>query len=43
MPRKILSEEFGFDIKYISIDSNYEIDWADFSKKYNNTVKVVSV
>ena len=43
MPRKILSEEFGFDIRYISIDSNYEIDWADFSKKYDDTVKVVSV
>jgi len=43
MPWKILSEEFWFDIRYISMDANYDIDWTDFSKKYDDTVKVVSV
>ena len=43
MPWKLLSEEFWFDIKYISIDEKYEIDWPDFSKKYDGTVKVVSI
>lgn len=43
MPRKLLAEEYWFDIKYISIDKNYDIDWQDFDKKYDNTVKVVSI
>lgn len=43
MPRKLLAEEYWFDIKYLSIDENYEIDRDDFSAKYDNTVKVVSI
>ena len=43
MPRKLLAEEYWFDIEYISIDKNYDIDWQDFDKKYDNTVKVVSI
>lgn len=43
MPRKLLSEEFWFSIKYISIDENYEINRQDFYKNYDETVKVVSL
>ena len=43
MPRKLLSEEYWFQVKYLSIDDNYEIDRNDFSKKYDDTVKVVSI
>lgn len=43
MPRKLLAEEYWFDIEYVSIDKNYDIDWQDFDKKYDNTVKVVSI
>ena len=43
MPRKLLAEEYGFQVKYVSIDENYDIDRDDFSSKYDNTVKVVSI
>lgn len=41
--RQILAENVWFDIEFINIDKNYEIDWNDFSSKYDNTVKVVSL
>lgn len=40
---QILSKRFWFDIKYVNVDKNYEIDRKDFQKKYDNTVKVVSL
>lgn len=43
MPWKLLSETFWFQIKFIWIDENYEIDRNDFSRKYDNTVKVISM
>ncbi|MBO4516867.1 aminotransferase class V-fold PLP-dependent enzyme [bacterium] len=43
MPWKLLAEEYGFQLKYLSIDENYEIDRDDFSDKYDETVKVVSI
>ena len=43
MPWKLLAEEYWFNIKYLSIDENYEINRDDFSSKYDNTVKVVSI
>ncbi len=43
VPRQILVEEYGFNIKFIKIDQNYEIDREDFAQKYDDTVKVVSI
>lgn len=43
MPWKLLAEEYGFQVKYLSIDENFEIDWDDFQNKYDNTVKVASI
>jgi selenocysteine lyase/cysteine desulfurase len=43
MPWKLLAEEYGFQVKYLSIDENFEIDRDDFQNKYDNTVKVASI
>lgn len=43
MPWKLLSEIFGFDIRFIWMDENYDIDRKDFDLKYDRTVKVVSI
>jgi selenocysteine lyase/cysteine desulfurase len=43
MPWKLLAEEYGFQVKYLSIDENYEFDMQDFAKKYDKTTKVVSI
>lgn len=43
MPWKLLAEEYGFDIKYLSITPDFEVDRDDFGKKYDKTVKVVSI
>ena len=41
LPWQILSEMFGFDIQFIGITDDYDIDWNDFAKKYTDRVKVV--
>ncbi len=43
MPWKLLAETFWFQIKFIEIDQDFEIDRDDFSKKYDASVKVVSL
>ncbi|HRX63764.1 MAG TPA: aminotransferase class V-fold PLP-dependent enzyme [Candidatus Absconditabacterales bacterium] len=43
IPRQILSQRFGFNIRFINIDDNYEIDRDDLQTKYDDTVKVVSI
>lgn len=43
MPWQILSEIYGFQIKLIEMDDNYDIDREDFNNDYDETVKVVSV
>lgn len=43
MPWKLLAENFWFQIKFVNIDENYEIDRTDFVEKYDKTVKVVSL
>jgi cysteine desulfurase/selenocysteine lyase len=37
-----LSRLFGFEVRFVDIDEQYDIDRADFAKKYDKTVKVVS-
>lgn len=42
VPRQNLSEEYGFEVKFINIRSDYTIDRQDFTKKYDKKVKVVA-
>jgi cysteine desulfurase/selenocysteine lyase len=43
LPWQTLSRIFGFTIEFVKIDENYDIDRSDFSEKYNDAVKVVSL
>ncbi len=43
LPWQILSEMFGFEIKFVGITDEYDIDWNDFDKKYDHNVKVVAM
>lgn len=43
VPRQILAEEHGLNIRFVEMDENYEIDRKDFEKKYDKSVKVVSM
>ncbi len=43
LPWQTLSGIFGFAIEFVNIDENYDIDRSDFSEKYDDTVKVVSL
>lgn len=42
LPWQILSEEYGFEVKFFDIKSDYTIDRKDFDEKYDERVKVVS-
>ena len=43
LPWQILSKVFWFDIDFIYEDSNFNIDWNDFDKKFDKNVKVLSI
>ncbi|MFK7780173.1 MAG: aminotransferase class V-fold PLP-dependent enzyme [Candidatus Gracilibacteria bacterium] len=43
VPWLILKEEIGIDIEYINVDENYDLDFDDFEKKYDENVKVISL
>jgi len=43
LPWQTLSKTFWFDIEFINENSNFEIDWKDFEKKFNKNVKIVSL
>lgn len=43
VPWLILKQEIWIEIDYINIDENYDLDLEDFEKKYDETVKVISV
>ena len=43
LPWKVLSKIFWFDIEFINIDGNYNIDRSDFDKKFDKHVKVISL
>ncbi len=43
LPRQILSKQIWFNIKFINITKNHEIDMQDFLSKYDDSVKVVSL
>lgn len=42
LPWMILSEKFGFGIRFIEISDDYSIDWDDFDKKYDESIKLVA-
>lgn len=42
VPWLILKEEIGINVEFVNVTDTFDIDFADFSKKYNETVKVIS-
>lgn len=43
VPWLILKEEIGIEIEYVNVDENYDLDFEDFAKKYDEKVKVISM
>lgn len=43
VPWLILKEEIGIEVEFVKITDNFEIDWEDFTKKYDEKVKVVAL
>ncbi|MBR4262422.1 MAG: cysteine desulfurase [Bacilli bacterium] len=43
LPWMILSEKIGFNIKYIPLDSNYEINIEDVKKSITDKTKIISL
>jgi cysteine desulfurase/selenocysteine lyase len=42
VPWLILKEEIGINVEYVNVTKNFDLDFDDFEKKYNETVKVIS-
>lgn len=42
VPWQILAEKSGIVLEFVDIDENRQINWTDFEKKYDKTVKIVS-
>lgn len=43
VPWLILKEEIGIEIDYVDVDENYDLDMEDFNKKYDDSVKIISM
>ncbi len=43
VPWLILKEEIGIEIDYVDVDENFDMDFDDFIKKYDEKVKVISM
>lgn len=43
VPWLILKEEIGIELEFIKITENFEIDFEDFEKKYDEKVKVIAL
>lgn len=43
VPWQVLSQQFWFQLRFINITDEYDIDWEDFAQKYDDQVKVVAV
>jgi len=39
----LILKDYGIEIDYINITSDYDFDFEDFKKKYDDKVKIVSV
>lgn len=42
LPWMILGQQFGLNIKFFEIWNDFDINWSDFDKKYDKTVKLVA-
>jgi len=43
VPWLILKEEIAIEIEYVNVTENYNLDFEDFEKKYDEKVKVISM
>lgn len=43
VPWLILKEEIGVEVEFILVDSDYNLDLADFDEKYDENVKVIAL
>lgn len=43
VPWQILAKEIGVEIDFVKVDEDFNLDLADFQKKYDENVKVVSL
>lgn len=43
VPWQILAQEYGFEIRFVNMLENYDIDRNDFENKYDEKVRVVAV
>lgn len=43
VPWLVLKEEIWIEIDYIKVDENFDLDFEDFQKKYDENVKIVSL
>jgi len=43
VPWLILKEEIAIEIEYVNVTENYDLDFEDFEKKYDEKVKVISM
>lgn len=39
----MLSQIFGFEVRFVEVNEDFDIDWIDFAGKYDEKVKVVSL
>jgi cysteine desulfurase / selenocysteine lyase len=43
VPWLILKDEIGIEIEYVDVDKDFNLDFEDFEKKYNEKVKIISM
>ncbi len=43
VPWLILKEEIWIEIEYVNVTENYDLDFEDFEKKYDEKVKIISM
>jgi cysteine desulfurase/selenocysteine lyase len=43
VPWLILSEDYGVEVEFVSVDDNFDIDFADLKSKLDENVKIVSL
>ncbi len=42
LPWMSLAKIFGFEVRFFSLNAEYEVDWKDFQRQYTQEVKVVA-
>jgi cysteine desulfurase/selenocysteine lyase len=41
--RQMLAQTFGFSVRFVNVDDQYDMDWEDFDELYDEKVKVVAL